>query len=133
MKSPGNLTFKQTDISKGLKNIEISTNTQYRGLAYCLKWSSHILFVRTNDTLITNPVRFTYYDKCYSTTRDIIGTPSVNNTNVTISYSIYETLDSKDFISLVFFDSDCYDGSCYYENSSGADIAGKDFEYNLKL
>jgi len=56
-----------------------------------------------------------------------------NDTTITLEYSIFENIQSNDYIKVVFFDYDYIPIKGYInEDLNGTNIAGKDFEFIIK-
>jgi len=84
------------DIILNLKSTGFITN-----VAFCTKWSRHIIRVETDDVEISKPAEYSLYDKCFYTNKTLNnGYDSIN-----LKYKALSPLDASDYINLVIFDN----------------------------
>lgn len=120
MIQPGRLNIERLPDTMQRIRFNVSTDTRYLGLAFCVKWSSHLVSVKSSNgftTITEKPNVFSNFDRCFDTGRSLFNescsnnqcSPLADNHNeamIPLDYTYFGTLDRGDFIDIVFFDSD---------------------------
>jgi len=107
--------------------LEVSSNN-YKNLHFCLKWSTHIITVRTNFSETIKPKEYEKYDRCYDT---LISLNSTNSSNIILDYKYFSEIDNGDFINIVLYDQDCFNYQCYTAINN-TDIGGQNLEISIR-
>ena len=114
---PGKLNITQFGTLNGsdiMLNIS-SYDGSYKDLQFCVNWGIHIITVRNNGTIITNPQKYDNYEHCYNTNIDL---NEDNSYIINLNYPFFQALDSRDFINLVFFGNECDNDYCDASNQT---------------
>ena len=91
----------------------------------CVDWSTHFIYVRSNYEVITNPKRYSNFSRCYD-----LGISVEKNQpkEVLFEYKIFNKITDKDYINIVFIDSD----EGITENDL-IDVGGEDIFYKINI
>lgn len=122
---PQRLILSHTGVLKNNTFNFTLTSQYYRDPIYCIKWSSHIIRVVTTSQLITTPIEYSKYDKCFEVGKDIVGSEVV-----VFNVTTFGDLDEKDYIDIVVNDRDLIQNTKYltYNNK---DIGGEEVTYKI--
>jgi hypothetical protein len=128
LEEPGKLNITQTGLLNGseiILNIS-SYNGSYKELQFCIRWGIHIITVRTNANVISNPEKYNDYVHCYTTNIDL---NEGNSYLINLNYPFFGELDPRDNIDLVFFGNECNNNYCDTNNQT---YVRTETRYNIK-
>ena len=103
---PGRITIGQHGILNGSDiNLSVITDTQYRDILLCFKWSKHIIkiYTDTNFTPIVRSVEYKNTDECYDSKESLVQGKILN---IPISYRTFGKLDKFDYINIYVITQD---------------------------
>lgn len=126
LKKPSNLSIWNEGYlgDSNIVNLYFS-GEKFKDIMICVKWSTHIIYVRSNLELSDKPNNYRNYDKCFNSGINII---QKSQFNVTFEYDTFGVLDSSDSILFAFIDSDRG-----ITEKGGEDVGGENFVHTLNI
>lgn len=114
LEQPGNLTMNYSGVF-GVDqklNVNFKSTEVNRNLKVCLKWSSHIIYIKTDLELLDQTNLEKGFDKCYNF-NDIF-----DESSFLLDYEIFGNINEKDYIEIKFvgYNIDVIDNNTQIKN-----------------